>query len=289
MKTLVKIFLFAFLPVFGFAQQGVRFTEKFGPFSDIYEMENDFTNRKPISYPFVNESDVLWSKVTWELVDLREKRNLPLYYPTDSIHGRMSLINAIMNGLEKKQFDAFKVPIKNNAFEFDLDSRYANYEDVKNIGKSERIEHVEISPGVFQDSLVKYMWKTEEIKQYIIKEVWYFDKKDARLRCEIIGICPVREYMYNGTVRRTRLFWLYYPEMRNYLATLPVYSMENDKPLYSFDDLFVYRYYGGYFIQEANVYNDRLITDYVIGREAQLESQKIKDEIFNYEQDMWEN
>jgi hypothetical protein len=65
--------------------------------------------------------------------------------------------------------------------------------------------------------------------------------------------------------------------------------MVNDKPLYAFDDLFVHRFFSSYFVQEENVYNDRTITDYVIGREAQLESERIKREIFDREQDLWEN
>jgi hypothetical protein len=73
------------------------------------------------------------------------------------------------------------------------------------------------------------------------------------------------------------------------MATVPVYSMNNDRPLYTYDDLFVNRYFNSYFIQEANVYNDRTITDYVTGREAQLESERIKREIFDYEQNLWEN
>jgi hypothetical protein len=42
-------------------------------------------------------------------------------------------------------------------------------------------------------------------------------------------------------------------------------------------------------VRESNVYNDRLITDYVTGRDAQAESERIKKEIFDYEQDLWEN
>ena len=58
-------------------------------------------------YPYVREADVMWYKVTWEMIDLREKVNLPLYYPTDTLHRRKSLINAILDGIENNQFNAF--------------------------------------------------------------------------------------------------------------------------------------------------------------------------------------
>lgn len=294
MKTILKITLILLLPLTGFCQgsspSGVRFTDKFGPFHEIYQQENDFANRKYVPYPYVREADVMWSKVTWEIVDLREKMNLPLYYPTDTILGRKSLIRVIMDGIRTNQILAFKTPIQNNGFEFDQKNLYSNYQDVEDIGKREQMIQVEIRPGVpAKDSLITIKWKPEEIKQILIKEVWYFDKKDSRLHSEIIGICPIREYSYNDMMRRQRMFWIYYPEVREYLATIPVYNPENDKPLYSYDDLFVNRYFNSYFIQEANVYNDRSITDYVIGREAQKESERIKREIFDFEQDLWEN
>lgn len=294
MKAILKITLLLLLPVVGFSQggnnpAGVRFTDKFGPFHEIYQQENDFTNRKVIPYPFVREADVMWSKVTWEIVDLREKMNLPLYYPTDTLLGRKSLINVIMDGIRTNQILAFKTPIQNNGFEFDQNNLFQNYQEVKDIRKRVEVMPVEIRPGVSVMDTVDITWAPTEIKQILIKEVWYFDRKDSRLHNEIIGLCPIREYNYNSMKRRERMFWIYYPEVREYFATLTVYNPENDKPLYSYDDLFVNRYFSSYFVQEANVYNDRSITDYVTGREAQKESERIKREIFDFEQDLWEN
>jgi gliding motility associated protien GldN len=278
-----------FLSITGFSQEGVRFTDKFGPFHETYQQENDFSNRRHAEYAHIREADVLWSKVTWQIIDLREKMNLPLYYPTDTLHQRKSLINAIIDGIEQNQFNAFRTPLNTNAFEFDPQNIFLNVQEIRDIGMREAIVPVEIRPGVTEDELVQIRWRPEEIKQVLIKEVWYFSKKTSRLHSEVIGICPIREYMYEGMLRRQRLFWIYYPDTRPYFATVPVYSMTNDKPLYTYDDLFVHRYFNSYFIQEANVYNDRLITDYVTGREAQLESERIKREIFDREQDMWEN
>lgn len=290
MKAIAKILIIIFLPLFGFAQKGnVRFTDKFGPFSDTYQQESDLTNKKYAPYAFIRDADVMYSKTTWEIIDLREKVNLPLYYPIDTLHNRKSLINTIIDGIDANAFNAFKRPLKNNAFEYDPDNIFSNSQEIKDIGKREEIIPVEIRPGVTKDSLVTMRWRSEEIKQILIKEVWYFDKKDSRLKCEIIGICPIREYSFNGVQRRERLFWIYYPDAREYFAKVPVYSMVNDKPMYTFDEVFVKHYFSSYFVQEENVYNDRLITDYVIGREAQLESERIKKEIFDFEQDLWEN
>ncbi|MBN1927686.1 MAG: gliding motility protein GldN [Prolixibacteraceae bacterium] len=298
MKTIIKISLLVMLPLWAFSQQhnGVRFTEKFGPFNSTYKQENDFTNRKAVSYPYVREADVMWSKVTWEIIDLREKMNLPLYYPTDTIEGResaidgrKSLIMTIMDGIKNNQFTAFQPPFRLSAFEFDANMALS----LNNIFFDNCRE------CQYGDTLLNFCWTYEEIKQILIKEVWYFDRKDSRLHNEIIGICPIREYYpidpstceedKSMPPLRQRMFWIYYPDVRDYFSKIPVYSMDNDKPLYTYDDLFVYRYFNSYFVQEANVYNDRLITDYASGIEAQLESERIKKEIFDYEQDLWEN
>lgn len=289
MKAIIRIALFILIPLYGISQEGVRFTDKFGPFHDTYQQENDFSNREYAQYPFVREADVVWQKITWQIIDLREKMNLPLYYPIDEMHQRKSLIKVILDGIEQNQFNAFRTPLRNNAFEFDPNNIFLSMQELKDVGMREEIVPIEIRPGVTRDSLVSIRWRPEEIKQILIKEVWYFNRRDSRLHVETIGICPIREYVVDGLMRRQRLFWIYYPDARPYMATVPVYSMNNDRPLYTYDDLFVNRYFNSYFIQEANVYNDRTITDYVTGREAQLESERIKREIFDYEQNLWEN
>jgi gliding motility associated protien GldN len=290
MKAIIKITLLILIPFFGFSQGAVRYSDKFGPFHDTHQQENDFTKRNYAPYQFVREADVTWEKVTWQIIDLREKMNLPLYYPIDEIHNRKSLINLILDGIEQNQFTAFKPPLRNNAFEFDSDNMFLSFDEVKNYGSYKEVVDVEIRPGVREEREVSTSWRPEEIKQIMIKEWWYFNRRDSRLHVEIIGICPIREYKTeSGDTRRQPLFWIYYPDAREFFAKAPVYSMVNDKPMYSFDDLFVYRYFNSYFIQEANVYNNRLITDYLTGREAQLESERIKKEIFDFEQDLWEN
>lgn len=292
MKTIFKILVLVLLPVVGFAQEGnVRFTDKFGPFSSTYEQENDFAKRKFIAYPFVREADVMWSKVTWEIIDLREKMNHPIYYPVDTLHGRKSLVMALTEGIKTGELFAFKPAFKNNAFEFDQNN-FISPDSLIDLDKN-----VVTWPN---DYLVQ-RWKAEEITQLLIKEVWYFDRKTSQLNSEIIGMCLIREYSKilgrptdqgiprDSIPRRNYLFWIYYPDAREYLAKVPVYNPYNNTELYSFDDLFVNRKFKSYFIRESNVYNDRLITDYVTGRDAQAESERIKKEIFDYEQDLWEN
>ena len=56
----------------------------------------------------------------------------------------------------------------------------------------------------------------------------------------------------------------------------------------SYDDLFIKRRFNSYVMKQSNVYNNRAITQYISGREAMLESQRLEQKIFNFEQDLWE-
>ncbi len=126
----------------------------------------------------------------------------------------------------------------------------------------------------------------------MIKEQWYFDKQTSTLNVRILGICPIREYMRegdtSGQVQRQKVFWIYYPEARPLLATNLVQNPYNEARQQSFDDMFIKRMFNSYIVKESNMYNDRDISSYLIGKDAMLESKRIEDKIFNYEQDLWE-
>ena len=47
------------------------------------QMESD--NDKPLPYGYVDDRDVLMGKTVWELIDLDERINFPLYYPIDTL------------------------------------------------------------------------------------------------------------------------------------------------------------------------------------------------------------
>jgi hypothetical protein len=78
-----------------------------------------------------------------------------------------------------------------------------------------------------------------------------------------------------------------YMEVRNVLVNANAYDENNDVVERSYDDIFIQRYFDSYIIRESNVYN-RSISQYLVGEDAIIESQKIEDKIFDIESDMWE-
>lgn len=248
----------------------------------------DIVQKKPMPLPSVREADVFWSRKVWRIIDLREKMNLPLYYPTTEIDGRVNLIALILKGIETNQItpydassdDDFKVPM--------------TFEQVKQrFGAEARTEEkIDFDTGERTQVTVQGEIRPNDIKQYLIKEEWYFDKNNSTLNVRIIGICPIREFVRegdtSGQVQREKLFWIYYPEARPLLSTNLVLNQYNPAQQTSFDDLFIKRVFNSYIVIAENVYNNRDISSYLTGKEAMLESKRIEDVIFNFEQDLWE-
>ena len=82
------------------------------------------------------------------------------------------------------------------------------------------------------------------------------------------------------------LFWLYYPECRYVFANADVFNLFNDAQRRTYEDLFQKRYFSSYIIKESNVY-DRNVSEYARGMDALAQSEKIKEELFLLEHDLW--
>lgn len=248
----------------------------------------DIIQKKPMPIPMPREADIFWSQKIWRVIDLREKMNQTLYYPSVEIEGRVNLINLLLNGIENGQItpydasvdDDFKVPM--------------TFEQVKESfgAKTTMEEKIDFDTGERTTVAVAGDIRPNEVKQYMIKEEWYFDKGTSTLNVRIIGICPIREFVNegdaSGETRYQKLFWVYYPEARPLLATNVVLNPYNPSQQMSFDDLFIKRLFHSYVVAEENVFNNRTVNMYLSGKDAMLESKRIEDKIFNFEQDLWE-
>lgn len=249
----------------------------------------DVHDRKPTPLPYVREADVMWRKKIWRIIDLREKINQPLYFPTREIDGRNSLINLLLKGIESgkitaydaKNDDEFKVPM--------------TYEQVKAaFGATTRTRKVRnVDTGEMEEKNVEGEIRPEEVKQFMVKEEWYFDKQTSTMNVRIIGICPIQEFyrdedVNQENVQRRQVFWVYFPESRDMLASNDVFNPQNTARNPSFDDIFIKRKFNSYIVKEENIYNNREISQYLTSKDAMLESQKIENSIFDYEQNLWE-
>ncbi|MEO1714324.1 MAG: gliding motility protein GldN, partial [Bacteroidota bacterium] len=76
------------------------------------------------------------------------------------------------------------------------------------------------------------------------------------------------------------------PTARDYLAELKVFNEGNQSARLTYEDLFENRQFDSHVYKEANVRDYRL-QDMYSGVDLLLEAQKIEQEIYNYEHDLW--
>ena len=82
---------------------------------------------------------------------------------------------------------------------------------------------------------------------------------------------------------------MFFPEIRDILHEAKAFNNKNSAVPLSFDHLLNSRRFSGSIYKEENVYGDREVKEYVAENALMqlLESERIKDKIRNFEQDMW--
>lgn len=247
----------------------------------------NFPNKKPLPYVYVRESDVMWAKTIWRCIDLREKMNLPIYYPLEPKDCQKSLFDVVKTAVLAGNVTAYGKPLLDDEFNFPMSISEAG-------DKLKWIDTVytdDLITGDLVPSPVPRELTAENIKRWWVKEVWFFDKQRSIMDVRIIGICPLTEKIdkTTGEFRGYEpLFWLYYPDLRDLLARAPVLmNVANTSGKISYDELFQKRIFESFIYKESNVY-DRMIIDYAQGEGGLLESDTIKEEIFEMEHDLWQ-
>ena len=128
----------------------------------------------------------------------------------------------------------------------------------------------------------------EEIKKYNVKEDWFFDKQRSVLDVRIIGLCAIQDkYNPDGSYKGpVPLFWIYFPESRYVFANAEVFNRKNDAERRTLEDIFWKRQFSSTIIRETNVY-DRMFQEYSKGIDLLLENDRVKNDIFRWEHDLW--
>ncbi|MFP4619694.1 MAG: gliding motility protein GldN [Bacteroidales bacterium] len=248
---------------------------------NIYTKEN-VPEKKPLDYVSIREADVMWSKKLWQMIDCRKRMNQVLYFPEEEMEDRKSLIQVLIHGIKNEEITAYHTD--------QLKETYTPDEVLQELGAGEETQEIQQEDGSTKDTTIKTGVRYDEIKQYMIKEQWVFDRKYSNMRVRVVSICPIREYVDDdtGEERKSQAFWVHYPEARDLLANFEVFNRQNDAQRISYEDWFQQRRFNSYVVRETNVHGDRLINEYTTGKQSLLEAKRIREEIFEFEHDLWE-
>ena len=238
-------------------------------------------NDKPLAYGYIDERDILWSKVVWEFVDLNQKINLPYYFPIDTSNmsnDRRSLFDTLMRGIKNGS-------IKNVYSDSFFTSKITGAEI------DEKLVNVRLN-GDYSDT---FRIKTQDIEGYMMKGMWYFDKRLGELKYRLLALAPMgKDVLTLGLPdiedeELYELFWVFYPETRQILHDSKVFNPKNVSQPISYDHLLNARRFNAVIVREENVYGNRSIADYIRGNALfqLLEADRIKESIRNKVIDMW--
>ena len=256
-------------------QQKTEVSDDDRPLDDIVE-KRIMDERMVLEYQPLREADIFWEKKIWRVIDIREKMNLPFAYPEKPFF--TILMDAAING------DITVYGTEDDKFSARLEP-----EEVATMGAN--IDTVTtFDPETYEEQItvVRNDLNPEDIKRFRVKEIWFFDEETSTLQVRILGIAPLRDVKDDqGNFRYEQpMFWAYYPECREIFARHQVFMEGNDASPITWEDLMEMRFFSSYIFKESNVY-DRRLTDYLTGVDILLEADKIKQEIFNFEHDLW--
>ena len=238
-------------------------------------------NDTPLSYGYIDDRDILWSKVVWEFVDLNQKINLPYYYPIDTANisnDRRSLFDTLLKGIRKGD-------IKNVYSDSFFTSKITGSEI------NEKLVNIRLN-GDYPDT---FRIQTQDIEGYMMKGMWYFDKRLGELKYRLLALAPMgKDVLTLGLPdieddELYELFWVFYPETREILHKAKVFNPQNVSQPISYDHLLNARRFNSVIVREENIYGNRKIADYIRGNALfqLLEADRIKESIRDKEIDMW--
>lgn len=243
---------FIILPFICFSQANILNTKTSSEIENVSKKVdyNDF----PLPYEFVSDDDIIFSFTTWEIIDLNERVNFPLYYPTDIelvSADRRPLIHYLLKAIEdpligaqpytdenftdpmndkdierirvykrlksgvdadgvtegKEHFEeagSWRIYLESIGYEFPEDETWVNFDPLSD-------EFIELQRSGLNDEVKEYREKWEDaaasimdeenfdfaefnysdVRKYLLKGIWYFDKKATQLKYRPIAIGPV--------------------------------------------------------------------------------------------------
>lgn len=244
------------------------------------------------------QEDIVWSRVVYRVIDMRDKQNYQLYFPTRPTNTHKNLFRLMLEAVEgginvykrnprdiKPKFDELLT-----GEELSRVFAYDEFPENNLIQVDPLTEERSINP----DQYMRYI--RNQIK-FLIQEVIFFDINTSRLYTKIIAIAPMYalhpdNMINNDTMayfRNSVLCWFAFDELRPYMIKQVVTPKSNNSQYTTYDDFFSQKLYSSYLLGESNMYSRMLLEQSLNEETLRAEQKRIEKELMNFEQDLWEH
>lgn len=207
---------------------------------------------------------------------------MPLYYPInyESSETRISLFQVLKRYALAGQIitfsdEQFLIPLQIS----DVKTKFSKCDSVEE--SSYDANGNEITTKTWQCDSLSIL---RNILKYRVKEDWFFDKQRSVLDVRILGL-QANLYVEEKETFKD-LFWVYFPACRPFFAKHEVFNPKNPSENRTFEDIFWKRQFNSTIVKEENVY-DRMLLEYLRGIDNLLEAERIKNDLFRWEHDLW--
>ena len=234
-----------------------------------------YAQRQTIAPQQLREADIHYSKRVWRVIDLNERINKTATWPK--------------NPLSKILYDA-ALAGKLRPYKDDSLRQFYDLEKFVRLGSDTVLVRKLVNPQADDenyrtDTVLDAFNPTQKIKQLLLLEEWYFDKKQGMQRVQIIAIAPLYKKVVSGyDLGYLPLCWFKYydrtnmeTDCRDILVNQAMYNAGNPYQKFSYDDWFEQRLFGSFVIKESNPYDIFLMDDPEVKRngiEALIEAGK---------------
>ena len=252
------------------------------PLNGFY-VKSNILSAKPTPYANLREADVVFEKMIWREIDLRERTNEYLISP------KKRLIDVLVNAIKNDELTAYdptptKIDVNGDEFSAPLTKEKA----MSRLADSTVVDKFDASGQKIGSTVVAGEFNPDSVIKFRIKEVWMFDKQRSVFEPRILGIAPLVKPRVAGATENDYqpAFWIYYPEARKILASEEVMLKHNDATGLSFDQVLLKRIFTSYIVKESNEKDER-IKDYAQGIDRLYESERIKKSLMDWELELW--
>lgn len=217
----------------------------------------------------IPESDILWKKEVWRVINIYEAQNIALRnYPEIPHENAIAeyLLKGIREGTVNPYADdsMFETPLTMTQIDSALICNSSNLSRCAHMRVNYANAHTNNSVITAERSFKKRKHKKyprfidttdagrckypDQIEYYGIHEKWIFDKGRGLMVVQIIALAPMT--LENG--KKRAIFWLHYPDIRPYLAKRDAWSNNVEEERYSLDEFFDSRQFSSLITKVGN-------------------------------------